>query len=197
MNVPSDLCRLRRHDRFATLIADLAKDIRRTAREAFATPAGTSRPVRYLSALLTFSMMAVLLYRLSHTLYAKGWRRAATTLGLVNAIFHKVTITPSSCIGGGLYLPHPPAILFHGTAGEDLTLYSGVVCTSLGPSASTPVERAPCLGDRVSVGVHGAVLGPVRVGDDTRIGFSVVLTEDAPNDTIVASRRMRARVKRR
>jgi len=178
-------------------MAVLAQDVRRTARDSFATPPRTGRLIRHLSALLSLSMMAVLLYRLSHTLYARGWPRIATTVGVLNAIFHKVTITPSSCIGGGLHLAHPPGVLFHGTAGEDLTLYSGVVCTSLGPSASTPVEQAPRLGDRVSIGVHGAVLGAVRVGDDARVGFGVVLTEDAPSDTIVASRRMRARVKQR
>ena len=55
------------------------------------------------------------------------------------------------------------------------------------------LEAAPRLGDHVSIGAHGAVVGRVRVGSRARIGFNVAVRSDVPADRVVLSRGMLAR----
>jgi serine O-acetyltransferase len=130
--------------------------------------------------------MFVVLYRVAHLLYARGWRKLPAVVSSVNGLFFKATITPDSCIGAGLFVPHPAGILFRGIAGEQLTLYTLSICCAT--DARDSLADSPRLGDRVKVDVHSAVLGPVSVGDDARIGFRTVLTKDIPSGSIAIAR---------
>jgi serine acetyltransferase len=176
-----------------SLRQSVGEDVRRYLQEARVPQDKADTLRKRLSALLIPGVLAVLIYRLSHALHEKGWQRFAKSLHSLNLLVHKVDISPSSRVGGGFYLPHPTGIVFLGRAGRDLALYSHALCTSLGPPREPGSGDGPQLGDRVSVGVHSAVLGPVVVGDDVRVAFRVVLTRDAPAGSIVASRTMRTR----
>ena len=92
-------------------------------------------------------------------------------------------------------MPHPSGVTFVGRAGSELTLYALATCC--GRETSMALADAPRLGDRVSVGTQSVVLGPVEVGDDTRIGFNVVVNRDAPSGVLVVSRAMRAKIVKR
>jgi serine O-acetyltransferase len=144
-----------------------------------------------ISAILSPQMQTVVLYRLSHWFWSKGWRRAATAIATLNALVFKATISPAASIGPGLFLPHPPGITFCGSAGRGLTMYSMAVCC---PSFEDgwSAQKGPRLGNAIQVGAHAVVQGPVQVGDRARIGFCVVLDRDAPPDVLVVSKAMRA-----
>lgn len=48
------------------------------------------------------------------------------------------------------------------------------------------VDAKPIIGNRVDVGVGAAILGPIAVGDDVRVGANAVLIRDAdPGTTVV------------
>ena len=51
--------------------------------------------------------------------------------------------------------------------------------------ASTHGKRHPNLGDRVVVGAGAKVLGPITVGDDSRIGANAVVVKTVPPDSVV------------
>lgn len=149
-----------------------------------------------ISAILSPQIQTVVLYRLSHWFWSKGWRQTATALATLNALIFKVIISPAASIGPGLFLPHPPGITFCGSAGRGLTMYSMAVCC---PSFDDgwSAQKGPRLGDTIRVGAHAVVHGPIQVGDRARIGFWVVLDRDAPPDALVVSKAMRATLSRK
>jgi serine acetyltransferase len=93
-----------------------------------------------------------------------------------------------------MFLPHPPGTTFCGRAGVGLTMYSIATCCPRAES-SWGVENGPQLGDGVTVGAHAVLQGPIRVGDRSRIGFSVCVDRDVPAGVLVVSRTMRATLK--
>jgi len=144
-----------------------------------------------LSASLTPELLCLLLYRISHYLHVKRWQRLAVVVSRLNLFLHKVSITPESCIGPGCRLSHPAGVTFQGRAGRGLTLYSLAVCCAREGFGDGPAERGPRLGDRVTVGAHAVLMGPINVGDDSKIPFSVVLDQDSPPGALVFSRCLR------
>jgi serine O-acetyltransferase len=135
-------------------------------------------------------MLAVLLHRLSHCLYANEWRRCAVLLARANTVLHGVILAPESCIGPALLLPHPTGVTFFGTAGRELTLYSMAVCSTYAPGTD---GGAPRLGNRVTVGAHAAIMGPVSVGDDVKIAYSLRVVRDIPPSVMVVSSALRVK----
>ncbi len=177
---------------WAGLAATLSADVRRFLNKSPEVVVPDDWKHR-LSALCTPQMMAVFLYRASHFLHARRWRRAAALLARFNLLVHKVTLPPESCIGPGLLLPHPAGVTFSGTAGRDLTLYSLAVCLPL--PATVSGRRAPRLGDRVTLGAHAAVMGPVSIGDDVKIAYSLRVARDVPPSVMVVSSALRVAVR--
>jgi len=173
---------------------DLGRDIVRylAAREpALAHSPGT---LRKLSAAVSTEVMGVALHRISHFLHCAGWRRLARLACGANVLLNRLTISPASCLGGGIFLPHPAGVVINASVGCDVTMYARSFCTSLGPARTTDVREGPVIGDRVVIAGMAAVLGPIVVGDDARVGFNVQLCGDAPAAHSVASTAMGTRV---
>ena len=67
--------------------------------------------------------------------------------------------------------------------GDDVLLYQGV---TLGGTGKDTGKRHPTIGNNVLVGSGAKILGPFRVGDNSRIASNaVVLTEIPPDSTAV------------
>ncbi len=145
-------------------------------------------------ALLTPQLLCLLLYRMAHRLHVAGWRRLARALVRANAVLHRVHISADSCIGPGCLLPHPAGLVFVGHAGPQLTLYSMAVCCPSDPAPLAPAEQGPHLGERVSVGVHAVLSGPLHVGDNTVIGPCLNVRQSLPAGVMVLARGWRARM---
>jgi serine O-acetyltransferase len=163
-------------------------DIRRRIRESGGSDERPPSFAKSLSTLLTPQITCILFHRVSHFLHLNGWCRTARLVSWLNTALHKATITPASCIAAGWSLPHPTGVVFHGRAGVELTVYASSLCTSMTPAQWSRIEDGPTLGDRVTIGVHAAVLGPVSVGSDTTVAYRTDLMEDAPAGSVVASR---------
>lgn len=85
----------------------------------------------------------------------------------------------NSRIAGGLMLPHPNGVVVHPDAeiGPNCLLFQQV---TLGSSAA----GAPRLGGNVVVGAGAKVLGPVNIGNHSRIGANAVVLSDVPDCAI-------------
>ena len=96
-----------------------------------------------------------------------------------------IEIHPAATIGRRLFIDHGSGVVIGETAeiGDDVTIYQGV---TLGGTGKDTGKRHPTIGNRVTIGSGAKVLGPFKVGDNTKIAAgSVVLREIPPNCTAV------------
>jgi serine O-acetyltransferase len=98
--------------------------------------------------------------------------------------FTGIEIHPACVIGERFFIDHGMGVVIGETAeiGDDCTLYHGV---TLGGTTWKKGKRHPTLGNRVVVGAGAKVLGPIEVGDDTRIGSNAVVLKPVPEGKTV------------
>jgi len=128
---------------------------------------------------------ALYFHRVAHWL----WNHRAATLGrLVSHLGRFLTgieIHPGAVIGPGLFIDHGMGVVIGETTeiGENVTIYQGV---TLGGTSLEKKKRHPTIGNNVVIGAGAKILGPFKVGDDSRIGSgSVVVKEVPPNSVVV------------
>ncbi len=91
---------------------------------------------------------------------------------------------PASCdIGPGLYIGHTGCIFIHYDVkiGKNLSIGQQVTIGTKGLG----VKGAPILGDNVYIGVGAKVLGPIKIGNNVRIGANAVIVKDVPDNVTV------------
>jgi serine O-acetyltransferase len=90
-----------------------------------------------------------------------------------------VEIHPGARIGRRFVIDHGMGVVVGETSevGDDCTLYHGV---TLGGTTWEKVKRHPTLGDNVVVGAGAKILGPIKVGNNARIGSNSVVVKDVP-----------------
>jgi serine O-acetyltransferase len=190
MSARDDRCIAAGHHHLRGVWANLYEDISRFLNKSPENQAVGDTLRSRTGALLTPQLMCLVVYRLSHYANCRGWARLGAMLSGVNLLAHKVSISPESCIGPGCLLPHPAGVSFCGRAGSGLTLYSLAVCGPFETSLGGPLDAAPVLGDRVTVGGRAVVLGPVRLGNDVRM-LAVRVADDVPDGCLVMCRVVR------
>jgi serine O-acetyltransferase len=142
--------------------------------------------LRRISFALTPPLMCVMLHRLAHLAHARGHQRLGRVVARINQVVHRTDITPASCMGPGLYVPHTSGIIFNGVSGPNLTLYyRACVLPALparrGTSATPPGEKTctvPRLGSNVTLGVFSVVYGSVVLSDNVSVGATVSVMEN-------------------
>jgi serine O-acetyltransferase len=128
---------------------------------------------------------AVLIHRLAHALWRRGWLLAARFLSQLARWLTGIEIHPAAQIGRRLLIDHGMGVVIGETAviGDNVTLYQNV---TLGGVSLNPGKRHPTIEDDVVIGAGAAVLGPFSVGRGARIGSNaVVLHEVPPGATMV------------
>ena len=173
----------------------LTADMIHYAREAKAFQGDRPGRLRAVGILLTPSLMCCALHRLAHAAFRRGWTRLARAIARINAFVHRAVIDPAAEIGPGLYIPHPTGVVFQGTAGANLSLYTfaAVIPREPMPFSSGDGKLCPRIGNDVSIGAFAMVFGPLLVGDRSRIGPNVVVADDvAPDSALMVPRRGRA-----
>ncbi len=96
-----------------------------------------------------------------------------------------IEIHPGAKIGKRLVIDHGMGIVIGETAeiGDDVLLYQGV---TLGGTGKDTGKRHPTIGNNVLIGCGAKILGPFKVGDNSRIAANaVVLSEIPPDSTAV------------
>ncbi len=122
---------------------------------------------------------AVLMHRVAHRLWKRGWRLQARALSWWARMVTNVDIHPGARIGQRFFIDHGAGVVIGETAetGDDVTLYHGV---TLGGTSWSPGKRHPTLCSGVLVGAGAKILGPITVGANARIGANSVVIEDVP-----------------
>jgi serine O-acetyltransferase len=66
--------------------------------------------------------------------------------------------------------------------GNDVTIYHDV---TLGGTSMKKGLRHPQIGNNVIIGAGAQLLGPIRIGDNARVGSNAVVIKDVEDDTTV------------
>ena len=135
--------------------------------------------------LLYQGVHAVLYHRVAHWLYQKNLMFPARLVSQWSRFWTGIEIHPGATIGRNLVIDHGMGIVIGETAeiGDDCLLYQGV---TLGGTGKDQGKRHPTLGNNVMIGSGAKVLGPFKVGENSRIAAgAVVLEEVPPNSTAV------------
>ena len=118
-------------------------------------------------------------HRLSHFLYKHKWFFLARLISQIARFFTGIEIHPGATIGKGLCIDHGMGVVIGETAeiGDDVLIYHGV---TLGGTGKEKGKRHPTIGNGVVIGAGAKVLGPIKVGDNAKIGANAVVVKDVP-----------------
>lgn len=144
-------------------------------------PAARSR----LEILLLYpGVHAVLMHRVSHWLWCHGLRFLGRLNSQIARHMTGIEIHPGARIGRRFVIDHGMGVVIGQTAeiGDDCMIYHHV---TLGGTGKERGKRHPTLGNHVMVGCGASVLGPVHVGDYSRVGAEAVVLHDVPAYTTV------------
>ena len=134
---------------------------------------------------------AMILHRLSHALWRRGWRLLARWVSQIARIVTGIEVHPAAVIGDDLFIDHGMGVVIGETSeiGDGVTLYHGVTLGGVAPSVDSHnqrnTKRHPTLEDGVIIGSGAQVLGPIVVGRNARVGANAVVTKDVAAGTTV------------
>ena len=122
---------------------------------------------------------ATLYHRLAHFLYRHRLFFIARLVSQWSRFWTGIEIHPGARIGRRFVIDHGMGIVIGETAeiGDDCLIYHGV---TLG--GTDQGKRHPTLGNNVMVSAGAKVLGPFKVGDNSRIASNAVVLSEIPPD---------------
>ena len=127
---------------------------------------------------------AVMIHRLSHRFWNMGFKWLARLQSHFARWITGIEIHPGATIGRRFFIDHGMGVVIGETAeiGDDCTLYHGV---TLGGTSWDKGKRHPTLGNDVVVGAGAKVLGPITLGNGSRVGSNAVVVKDVPENASV------------
>ena len=147
-----------------------------------------ARGIGRLEILLTYGgVQALLAHRVAHALHETGVPMVPHAVANASRVLTGVEIHPAAKIGDALFIDHGAGVVIGETAeiGDNVTLYQGV---TLGGTGFARGKRHPTVEDDVVVGSGAKLLGPISVGQASKIGAnSVVIHDVPPRSTVVGN----------
>ena len=131
--------------------------------------------------LLYPGIKAVRSHRLAHWCYRHDLKFLARAISQRSRRRTGIEIHPGATIGRRLVIDHGMGIVIGETAeiGDDCLIYHGV---TLGGTGKDVGKRHPTIGNNVLIGTGAKVLGPIKVGDNSRIAANSVVLKEIPED---------------
>ena len=137
----------------------------------------------WLEILLLYpGIKAVRSHRLAHWCYRHDLKFLARAISQRSRRRTGIEIHPGATIGRCLVIDHGMGIVIGETAeiGDDCLIYHGV---TLGGTGKDVGKRHPTIGNNVLIGTGAKVLGPIKVGDNSRIAANSVVLKEIPEDS--------------
>ncbi|AKO64205.1 serine acetyltransferase [Methylophilales bacterium MBRSG12] len=137
----------------------------------------------YFEILTTYpGVHALILHRLAHFLWSIKLKLIARIFSHLARILTGIEIHPGAQIGRRFFIDHGMGVVIGETAiiGDDCTLYHGV---TLGGTTWKKGKRHPTLKNNVVIGAGAKVLGPITLGNNSKVGSNAVVVNDIPNDS--------------
>ena len=122
---------------------------------------------------------ALIFHRFNHGLWGMGLKWLARLGSNIGRWLTGIEIHPGATIGRRFFIDHGMGVVIGETAviGDDCTLYHGV---TLGGTSWNKGKRHPTLERGVVIGAGAKVLGPITLGEESKIGSNAVVVRDVP-----------------
>ena len=132
--------------------------------------------------LLYPGLKAIRMHRLANRFYKKKMYFIARWISQRASKKTGVEIHPAVQIGKRFFIDHGTGVVIGETTiiGDDVTIYQGV---TLGGTGKDTGKRHPTIGNNVMIGAGAKVLGPLNIGDNSKIASGAVVLNDIPPDS--------------
>lgn len=137
----------------------------------------------FLEILLLYpGVKAVRMHRRANWFYRRNLKFIARWISQRTSRKTGIEIHPAAKIGRRLFIDHGTGVVIGETTeiGDNVTIYQGV---TLGGTGKHTGKRHPTIGNNVLIGAGAKVLGPFKVGDNSRIAAGAVVLNEVPPDS--------------
>jgi serine O-acetyltransferase len=166
-------------------------------RTAFEKDPALKGGINYIEVALYPGVQAIILYRLSHALHTVGVPVIPRAISYFGRFLTGAEIHPGAKIGKNFFIDHATGVVIGETAeiGDNVMMYHGVTLGGHGWWRDEKgSKRHPTVEDNVTIGVGAAILGPVTIKKNSRIGALTVIIDDIPENSTVVGSKGRLRV---
>lgn len=132
--------------------------------------------------ILTYpGVWALMFHRIAHWLFQADLYFLARLVNHVGRFLTAIDIHPGATIGRNFFIDHGFVVIGEtAEIGDNVTIYQGATLGGTNPTGGAGGKRHPTIGNGVIVSLGAAVLGPITVGANARIGANAVVTKDVP-----------------
>ncbi|MGH7814254.1 MAG: serine O-acetyltransferase EpsC, partial [Candidatus Binataceae bacterium] len=122
---------------------------------------------------------AIWFHRAAHWMWTHELKLTGRLVSELSRWITGIEIHPGATIGRRLFIDHGMGVVIGETAeiGDDVLIYQGV---TLGGTSLKKEKRHPTIEDHVMISAGASVIGPVRIGEGSRIGAGAVVVSSAP-----------------
>ena len=142
-----------------------------------------------LSVILTYpGVKAVFFHQISNFFYKAGFDLVARIISQTVRFFTGIEIHPGAKIGKNLFIDHGMGVVIGETSeiGNNVTIYHAVTLGGSSPSIDSERQRHekrhPTIGDDVVIGSGAQIIGPIKIGNKSRIAANAVVVKDVPDN---------------
>jgi len=141
--------------------------------------------VRNIEFLLYPGFQAITCHRFIHFLWNLKIPFVPRLLSQIVRFLTGLEIHPGASIGKGFFVDHGAGVVVGETTiiGDNCVLFHNV---TLGGTGKHSDKRHPTLGNNVFIGTAATLLGPIKIGDNVKIGANAfVVMRDVPSNCSV------------
>ncbi len=134
--------------------------------------------------LLYAGVWAILFHRFAHLLFTLKIPFLPRLISQVGRFLTGIEIHPGASIGSGFFIDHGNGVVIGETAeiGNNVIMFHQV---TLGGRGFATGKRHPTVGSNVMLGAGSKILGPVFIGDNSKIGAGTVVLDNVPEQSVV------------
>ena len=127
---------------------------------------------------------AIIFHRIAHWLYKRKSFLVGRIVSGISRFLTGIEIHPGAKIGNGVFIDHGLGVVIGETTeiGDNVTIYQGA---TLGGTGKEKGKRHPTIEDNVVISAGAKVLGPFRVGKNSKIGAGAVVLKEVPENCTV------------
>ena len=143
-----------------------------------------------LSVIITYpGVKALFFHRIANFFYIAKFDLIARIISQLSRFFTGIEIHPGAKIGKNFFIDHGMGVVIGETSeiGNDVTIYHAVTLGGISHSIDSERQRHekrhPTIGNNVVIGSGAQIIGPIKIGDGSRIAANAVVIKNVPENT--------------